>query len=158
MTAQRRSASAFWASGSLCSAFWSFYTFVSDWRTYLVPAALWVHKHQHRLHELRGEGLHQEGLPAAILDLRTERKVNVTLRALSLTSNSLNQSAVRITTVMTSLPHLSALLARLVRLQRRPLLLLTGLQRRLQTGQTHQCVCVRARVCLCAFVPVACGP
>lgn len=39
-------------------------------RAHLVSSALWVHKHQQRLHELRGEGLHQEGLPAAILELR----------------------------------------------------------------------------------------
>lgn len=37
---------------------------------HLVPATLGVDKHQQRLHQLRGEGLHQEGLPAAILDLR----------------------------------------------------------------------------------------
>lgn len=33
---------------------------------YLVSATLWVHKHQQRLHELRGKRLHQERLPAAI--------------------------------------------------------------------------------------------
>lgn len=43
---------------------------VSDGSTYLVAAALRVDEHQQRLHELRGEGLHQEGLPAAILELR----------------------------------------------------------------------------------------
>lgn len=37
---------------------------------YLVSSTLWVHKHQQRLHELRGEGFDQEGFPAAILDLR----------------------------------------------------------------------------------------
>ena len=44
----------------------------SDLRTliYLVSATLWVHKHQQRLHELRGKRLHQERLPAAILQLR----------------------------------------------------------------------------------------
>lgn len=37
---------------------------------YLVSATLWVHKHQQRLHELRGKRLHQERLPAAIQWLR----------------------------------------------------------------------------------------
>lgn len=39
----------------------------------LIAAALRVDEHQQRLHELRGEGLHLEGLPSSILELEGSR-------------------------------------------------------------------------------------